>query len=690
MDASAPPDQQNQGLWYPLNPSPLIWNTFGGIDTQSSRPAINEKMCAVIDGFFPEGDSNLRTLYGVGPSIYGAAAGKTVIMFGFVNIGATPYCIVFLSDGSVIAVNTTTKATTTVMTAGTIANPSIPGMGMSQWGNQYLIVTANQSNGFWLWDGTNLYSAGTLGPDVTINNNGASYTSAPTVTTFGGSGSGGTFSVILQDNFVQQISVINPGHNYSNVDAAVLVFSGGGSPGRTAQIGTTVTSGSISAVSIFDGGAGYNTSSASVQILGGGGVGAQLTLSISGGSVSSVSISKPGEGYSSASPPVVSLTDPNNPVAQATVDIMPFGISGTASEVFTSRLWVVNGNRMQYTAPGSVVNFNGSSGGGAFPSTDSFLRNSFTQPKQTNGFLFNIADSSMNYISGVNTSAGTSLAGPSTTFTNQNADPEIGTSWPATVNVFSRNIIFANSFGVHVSYGGALSKVSDPLDGLWNTVPNFGGLNPSSAKAIIFGKKIYMVLLPVIDPITSQQVNKLFMWNGKLWFTSQQDVNLIFIAGQEINSTITAYGTDGTNIYPLFQNPSTGFVKTVRSRLWDRPGHMLVKTVGRLWGLAVYYSILAPNLTVSIDNEMGASNTTVSLGPVAVTITNNAGHTVAVTNNAAQPVTVYATGNGNVAVFPPTAVGQQGALMGFTVQTSAADMALISLAIDDNIQSYRG
>lgn len=685
VDAPPPPDQ-GQSPWLPPGPPPLLFNTFAGIDTQSSRPAINDQQCAIIDGFFPEGPSNLRTLPGVGPAMYTAPAGTTVVRFNFANIGATPYCIIFLSDGSIMAVNTNTSGSTTIAAAGTITSPSIPNVGISQWGNQYVVITANQTNGFFLWDGTSLYKTGTLGPDIPITNNGTGYTSIPTVSTFGGSGSSATFSITLQNTFVQTISVANPGTGYSISDGVILAFSGGGNTARTAKIQLGTTSGTISTVTIIDGGAGY-TSTASLQILGGGGIGAAVTASISGGSVTTVNITNGGQGYTGASPPIVYVTDANSPVCQATIDIMPSGVSGTASEVYQSRLWVVNGRRVQFTGPGSVVNFNSSVGGGAFNSTDSFLRNSFTQPKQTNGNLFLVADSSMNYISGVNTSAGTSVSSPSTTFTNQNADPETGTSWPATVDVFSRNVIFANSYGVHVGYGGALTKVSDALDGIWNTVPNFGGLSPSSAKAVIFGKKVYMVLLPVIDQYSGQQVNKLFIWNGKIWFSSQQDITMTYVAGQELNSVLTAYGTDGNTIHPLFQQPSTGFVKTVRSKLWDRPGYMFNKTVNRLWGLAVYYSLLAPNLSVNIDNENGTSSNVIALGPNQLTWTNANGALNWTNSNGS--LLWYSSGVGAV-VFPPTAVGQQGVVIGFTVQTSSADMALISLAIDDTMQSYRG
>ena len=41
-------------------------------------------------------------------------------------------------------------------------------------------------------------------------------------------------------------------------------------------------------------------------------------------------------------------------------------------------------------------------------------------------------------------------------------------------------------------------------------------------------------------------------------------------------------------------------------------------------------------------------------------------------------------------VFPPTAIGQDGVLLGLTVTTVAADVALVSLMLGAVIATYRG
>ena len=78
-------------------------------------------------------------------------------MFDFGNIGAAPIMVVVLADGSLYQVNTDTKVVTLMAAPGTITNPGITKMGMTQWGSQFIIIVAKQENGFFIWDGVNFY-----------------------------------------------------------------------------------------------------------------------------------------------------------------------------------------------------------------------------------------------------------------------------------------------------------------------------------------------------------------------------------------------------------------------------------------------------------------------------------------------------------------------------------------------------
>ena len=497
IQPSAPPAPRENPFVPGSQPDPLLLEQFAGINTLTTRAGVPDNQMWWCDGFMPIAPRKLRTMKGLGPAIYTATGGKTIVWFGFGNISTTPYAILFLSDGSVVAVNTITNAASTIAAAATITTPTQNTINMSQWGSQYLLFVANQTNGYGYWNGTTL---------------------------------------------------------------------------------TAVT-----------------------------------------------------------------------------------GVGGTDIEVYSGRVWIIKGPTYYYTAPGSVSDFtlaNGGSSTTGVTSTDSTLRASYTRLLATNGFLYMLGDSSMWYISGVNT-AGTNPV--VTTYTFQNADPEIGTSWPSTALGFGRNIVFANPLGVQISYGAGIKKMSEMLDGVYST-GTFGAFIPSAAKANVFNQKLYLLLLPVIDPVLGTQRTKLFCWNEQLWWPTEQDVALTFIASQELNTILTAWGTDGTNLYRLFQQTSTAFTKTVASRLWDTPSYMLTKQAARLFGIFYYDSITSPSVTALIDNGVGT----------------------------AYSITLAGAGATGYYVVPPTAVGQIGEMIGMTLQTSAADMTIVSAALQNELVGYRG
>lgn len=762
---SAPADVQ-PNAFLPSTIPPLVFEDWNGISTSTNRAGVDDKQAYWLDGFFPIAPRNLQTLYGVGTALYTAGGGRTIIFFTFYNIGATPYMAVFLDNGSVVQVNVNTQATTTILPASTISNPSITTVGTSQWGSQFLIIVAQQTapgvvpggNGYWLWDGVVLYGPGTVGPLITITNVGSGYQTVPNIVASGGHGSGFAASAQIANGQVTSVSITNPGSGYLAGDTISLTFTGGNSAGSggtltailthatggsggsitlglataapfagakvigativasgsgysalttatavsspgniaatPAVLTLTITGGAITAVTITNAGvyplltpvptvtitdnafyyvssvtvnnagSGYSASAVATASAGGGPISqASLKLNLTSGSIASVTVNSGGV-YGSNTPPTVTVTDAAINAA-ATATLMPFAIQGTWAETYQGHVWVGNGAVVYFSAPGSYVDFSTSNGGGNFTSADSFLKVNYVQGINANGFLWLIGDSSVNYISGVQTS-GSPIT---TTFSNQNADPEVGSPYPASVETFGRDVLMANAYGVHVINGSNVVKISEPLDGVWNTVASFGSLQLSSSKAQIFGKKVWMVLNRIVDPIAGTTLNKLFLWWNKKWFASAQDMTLIYVKHLEIQSVITAYGTDGSTIKPLFNTASTGFQKVAQSKLWDTPGSLLLNKVNtRFWAAGIWNSVSSPNLIVSIDSERNASpyatptSTYTITGPVAV----------------------------GYSLTPPQAVGQQSVFTGMTIKTSSADMQLIAGMMDAEPVQYRG
>lgn len=664
-----------QNPYLPPGPQPTQIDQFKGVNTNTTRPGVPDEQMWWCDGFIPLSPRNLRTLYGIGAVAY-TAVGTTVLFYEFANIGETPYMIVVLADGSVVGVNTTTLVATTILAAATITSPSITTVGISQWGNEYVIVVADQTDGYWLWDGATVFTAGGVAPVVDVVSNGGGYAATPTITVVGGSGSGSSLSASVQFGQIISVSVVSPGSGYTAIDAISVVINPtptGGSGGSISVTGASFTTltppvlgrGSIAGVTVVAGGSNYTTPTLTFSRAAGVFVPASGVAQVSGGTIVAVSVTNAGiystEGSLNTVKPTVVITD-SGFAATISVHLMPFGIQGTAVETYQGHVWVASGATVYYSAPGSPDDFSTSNGGGNFTSTDSHLKVRFTQLIAANGFLYLIGDSSVNYISGVNTSG----TPPTTTFTQTDADIEVGSPYPQSVIAFGRNVLMSNSYGVHTVKGGAVNKVSEMLDGLFTSVDEFGGLQLSAAQATIFGDRVWMVLLKLVNPMTGTTENKIAMWDGgEKWWFSGQEITLSYIKHQEIDSVITTYGTNGTVIHPLFQQASGSLTKVMQSRLYDAPGGFLFrKAETRFWGASQYYSTVSTNLVMSIDNEKGTM---------------------------AAPYTLTGdTATGSIHIYAPQAVAQQGPLYGMTIQTSAADMAFILGILQAEVIDYRG
>jgi len=211
-------------------PTPLVCEMFQGINTTTTRPGVPDQQMYWCDGWMPIAPRKLRTMYGIGPPLYTNPAG--ISCYFFYNLAATPYCAVFNEDGSVVQVNTATGATTQILATGTIVSPVLTQLGVTQYGSQYLIIVAQQTNGYWIWDGTTVFTAGTLAPGVTLTNVGSGYTSPPIVTATGGHGSGATFvASITPGGGVNNVTMTNPGTGYQVGDVVTLNFTGGNQAG---------------------------------------------------------------------------------------------------------------------------------------------------------------------------------------------------------------------------------------------------------------------------------------------------------------------------------------------------------------------------------------------------------------------------------------------------------------------------
>lgn len=510
---------------------------------------------------------------------------------------------------------------------------------------------------------------------VQLTAGGSGY-SAPLVTFSGGGGSGAKgFVSGAANGVITEITVTDPGTGYTTNPTVAVADSGGGTgTGATALAETR--RGVITSITINNGGTGYvgvpdvfisapnDGSFPAVQ--------AEAIATIAAGVVTAITLTNHGIGYKTAS---VDISGGNDS-AEAIIQLMPRGVSGTTIETYQDRVWVGDTTKMSNTGPSSVSDFSTIGGGGSKPVVDSFLRERITCLKQSNGFLYRFGDSSLNVISNVQTAA-TGI----TTYQDSNVDPQTGSAWRDSVAAFGRALVFANPSGVYALYGGAAEKVSGQLDGLFAAAsfnqPGLSGKTPTAAVATIFGIRVYMILITTTNPYTGNVEDLLCMWDGQRWWIGTQVDMPALLATQEIDSELTSWGADATHIFPLFQDSSELLRKIWQSKLVANPNYYVINQVSRVYFLAKPNESTNQTVDISVDNEQG---------PGLVHSTTAAADLSFIGADGA-PIQFIGAGSADldftsrglvIAAYDET---QYGALLGATVATSAADLTMISLTL---------
>lgn len=408
---------------------------------------------------------------------------------------------------------------------------------------------------------------------IVVTNGGSGYTSAPTVT-ITGDGVGATAVASVQTGIIVGITVTNGGSGYGSTPTVTI--SGTGTGALAAAI---LRSTSVASVTVLNGGNNY-TLPPILTVSGGGGVGATATANLTGGVITSVTVSNGGSGYTST--PTVIIGGGANNAATAIVELMPFGISGTCLETFQQRVWIANpcpalfqtlpsGGNFAVSSAGSLTDFATSDGGVLFTNTDRFLQTQYVNIRQSNGYLYFFGDGSVSVVSNTQSSVNTSNNNVSTTFNYQNVDPQIGLSWRDSIQDYGRTVLFGNTTGVYALYGGAVTKVSGKLDQLFTDAsfpPTGSAVVPTGAAATIFNIKHYLMLMTIFDPDLEINRNVMVTWNEKDWCLTSQTVDLTYIGTQKVSSKLNAFGTDGTSIYPLFDQPSASLIKRIDTKLY--------------------------------------------------------------------------------------------------------------------------
>src|SRR6185369_6779242 len=342
---------------------------FAGMNTQASRLFIADNKAWWLENYIKIGDGNVRTVPDLGPWLYAATGGRQIVNFAWFNIGLTYYCAVFFDDGSAVQVDRQ-GAVTNIVPAGTrsfyYAGGQLPAT--VQWGSTYLLISNNnRPNDYWAWDGNVLYTAGSIGPQITLTSGGQNYIATPTVIAFGGHGSGIALAANVANGVVTSVDVVSPGTGYIVGDIVQAVFQGGGSD-NGAALGTALVPAAVNQIVVLAGGSGY-LAPPTVGFVGGGGSGAAATAVLTGNVVTSITLTSGGTGYTSA--PAITLTPVSGgsgAIAQATLvasSVSVIGIQDGGTNFFgIPTLTITGGGGSGYASvPGVTITDSGSGTG---------------------------------------------------------------------------------------------------------------------------------------------------------------------------------------------------------------------------------------------------------------------------------------------------------------------------------------
>lgn len=357
---------------------------------------------------------------------------------------------------------------------------------------------------------------------------------------------------------------------------------------------------------------------------------------------------------------------------------MPSGLSGTAVETYAGHVWIINGNTCTFSAPGNGANFSTSQGGGSFTSSDGFLRTAFVNLKQSNGFLYLFGDGSINVISNVQTSGSPAT----TTFNNQNVDPQTGLGFRDSLAAFGRALIFCATDGVYALFGGAAEKISNKLDKLFQKA-NFVALVPTACIIDLFSVQTYCMAMNTLDPTTGVQRDIMILWNGNRWFVASQtnECDFLTTVDQTGSQSHQGWANDKRHVFQMFVTPS-GLQKKVSTKLWAGRSILTQKQSVAVYAETDDLSGLGVPLTGTIDSDTNAAvnfNLTAFLQFV---------------NNSGQVISFFGNSTINFISDPPgvqgNSVDQSGRRLGVTLTSTGSDFFLLGVGVTYNENSYYG
>jgi len=338
----------------------MIFENFEKLNTAELRTGLKEAELAWVENLQPIASNNWATVPGPGSQLT-SIGGQTILYLYFGVINGIDYVVAFTTTGAGYAIK---SDGTVIQFAPNGTFSTNPGPDMTTWQQERFLFNDSVA-GYSTWDGTTFTRQGGVAPNIAITNGGSGYTSAPSVTISGGSGSGAAAVAAIGTPSVTALVLDNGGSGYSTVPT--VVFAGGGGSGAHATV--NIDPRSITGVNPFINVGAYTYHGVlpipiTVSLSGGGGSGGVLTATWGANMANqfflqTLTISNPGSGYTSA--PTVVFT-PGAGVSVVTPAVATVTVG--AGQILSFNFNPATDGGSGYTSAPSV-SFSGGGGSGA-------------------------------------------------------------------------------------------------------------------------------------------------------------------------------------------------------------------------------------------------------------------------------------------------------------------------------------
>jgi len=622
---------------------------FRGVNTKANRTAIDENEFAWLENAMPIGYANLKiTPYSSNTTVAFANVASGLYP---ANINNNDYALVFQENGSCEYVDIISNTKANLAIAGTFSNS---GINITQWKSERVLI-ADKNKGIFNWNGTNLVAIGGVG-SIGIVNGGSGYSSTPAVIISAPNQTGGIQAeaeAIITANAVTSITLTEAGSGYTSAPTVTISGGGGANANAVASL-ITFSTGTVS-VLVTNGGTNYtNVANTVVTIAGGGGTNAAGQAIISGGQIINVIMTNAGSGYSNSSNITVTITGGGGTNATAKAIINSEELSGI--QTFSGRTWVSQGRTVSYTAAGTYNDFTSVSAG-SLTLTDNTLHSNIVQLLSANNFLYIFGEDSINVFSDVRvTNTGTTI------FTNTNVSASVGTRLPYAIFPYFRSVLFMNEYGVYALVGSTTSKLSDALDGVFPNI-DFTTATVTAGQVLLNNILCAAFNIRYNDAGTYRYIQAVFF--ERKWFFTNQRPDLKLTMSIPSDGKIKMFGTNGTNLYHLYNDSNAEISSIIQSPLQPMGDPIRTKQALKIGIEATVNNSALLNVTV--DSESNASPVYV-LGNFVGWI-NNFGTTISWINNSSSVVT-WVGGQGYT-LFK-TDAQQWGKYLGMTVTSNSA------------------